>query len=1015
MRNKNECKNTKFYLIGLFAILSVSCGGGGGDDGGGTTNTSAPVVNDFTINSNPAYTNSPVQFNWDVSDINGGTLTCLLDVNNDGTAEYTINDCGNTTTQNHLYSVAGAYSAKLTVSDTSGLMSSQTLSPITIFEPLSVNVSVANNPVASSTRVLYNITLANRSLNAVDSIETRYTVPTGLNFHLAQDAEPNVTYGCGTCYAGNEAVWEIGTLAAGESETITINANAIAGLSDGMLITAPIRVSATGIDTIVADKTVSIYNSPETELALSASTDPVIAGETFTYNIDVGNVSAGTLTTLQLKTLLPSGVSVVSISDGGSEVTPGEIVWNASSLGVTNSLHREVIVTANSNLVGGTILAAQTQLTHDGGLAVDNISEHAVTVVASTLPLKVDISAVDSPVVIGKRLRYNMTLSNPTALPIDGINVLARGAKGLNFHLAQDAEPNVTSGCGTCYAGNEAVWDIGTLAPGESKTITVNANVIATTPAGSLITLPFRITASNQLDTINLVKVVRTYAAPEAELTLSSSTDPVTAGETFTYNIDVGNVSAGTLTTLQLKTLLPSGVSVVSISDGGSEVTPGEIVWNASSLGVTNSLHREVTVTADSNLVGGMILAAQTQLTHDGSLEVDNISEHAVTVVASALPLKVDISVVESPVVIGKRLRYNVTLSNPTALPVDGINVLARGANGLNFHLAQDAEPNVTSGCGTCYAGNEAVWDIGTLAPGESRTITVNANVIATTPPGSLIALPFRITASNQLDTIDLVKVVSTYPATAADLTLSASTDPVTAGETFTYNIDVGNVSAGTLTTLQLKTLLPSGVSVVSISGGGTEVAPGEIVWNASSLGVTNSLHREVTVTADSNLVGGSILAAKTQLTHDGGLEVDNVSEHAVTVVDTASQLSLDISAIPYPVAPGGTLTYSITLNNNSSLPADVVNLIMRVQDGMNFHYSIHAEPDVTSGCGTCYPGNEALWSLGTLAAGSSVTITVNASVNATTTAGTLIATPFRVTSSGQMDTIEKVYVVPVQ
>ena len=66
-------------------------------------------------------------------------------------------------------------------------------------------------------------------------------------------------------------------------------------------------------------------------MALSASTDAVIANETFTYNLDFGNTSGAALTTTALRAFLPAGVTVNSISDGGTEVSTGEVVWSVGN------------------------------------------------------------------------------------------------------------------------------------------------------------------------------------------------------------------------------------------------------------------------------------------------------------------------------------------------------------------------------------------------------------------------------------------------------------------------------------------------------------------------------------------------------------------------------------------------------------------------------------------------------------------------------------------------------------
>ncbi len=76
-----------------------------------------PVITSFTATPNSGNAPLYVTFNWNVSDPDGDTLTCYIDVNNDGNNDYTINDCASTTSQIHTYANAGNYTAKLIVTD----------------------------------------------------------------------------------------------------------------------------------------------------------------------------------------------------------------------------------------------------------------------------------------------------------------------------------------------------------------------------------------------------------------------------------------------------------------------------------------------------------------------------------------------------------------------------------------------------------------------------------------------------------------------------------------------------------------------------------------------------------------------------------------------------------------------------------------------------------------------------------------------------------------------------------
>ncbi|MCF6364408.1 MAG: DUF5011 domain-containing protein [Gammaproteobacteria bacterium] len=463
-----------------------------------------PVINNLSISPDPAYINSAATFSWDVSDANGDTLTCLLDVENDGTNDYTINDCVNNTSQLHTYTVAGDYTAKLTVDDGVNSPVVTTLN-FTVIAPLSTDVSV-NGPAVAGERVLYTITVGNTTSGPIEDVVVSFVVPAELSFNRGVDAEPNASCTAVTCGATTESAWNLETLAAGESRTITINALVNAATLNGVTIALPVTFGAAGISNVQINKTVDVFNTPSADLALSASTDPVVANETFTYQLDFGNTSGGDLTTVELRAFLPAGVTVNSISDGGAEASTGVVVWNEASLSAGTSVYREITVIADG-AAAGDILKLSAELTHDGGLEIDNRSEFAVSVaetagIASLL--SVDIAATPQPVASGGILAYTITVTNGYGLPLDGVSVQFRVPAELSFNRGLDAEPNASCTAVICGATTESAWNLGTMAAGASQIITINATVAASLVDGTLIVTPIRVTATDMEDTINL-------------------------------------------------------------------------------------------------------------------------------------------------------------------------------------------------------------------------------------------------------------------------------------------------------------------------------------------------------------------------------------------------------------------------------------------------------------------------------------------------------------------------------
>ncbi|NOX92980.1 MAG: hypothetical protein GXP18_11180 [Gammaproteobacteria bacterium] len=609
-----------------------------------TVSSAPPVISEFTASPDPAYSTVATTFYWQVSDPEGDTLTCMLDIDNDGTDDYTIDDCANIASREHTYATSNSYTARLTVRDSAN--DTQATVSLTVKPHLLLDVTV-DGPVNADGRAFYTMTVSNVSAAPITDVSVVYTVPAELRFHPTVDTEPDAN--CeSTCTDETEASWTLGTLVAGASRTITVNAVVLSPLDvpTGTLINTPVRVTSPDIiDIVNVTKTVIVNNSPISQLAMSASKDPVIPGEDLVYQFNIGNITATALSNPELRSTLPAGVTVNSISDGGTlDDATGEIVWALASLAAGNTIRREVSVTVDTGVIAGQILTARAELRHDDddSIALDSSAEHAVTVVASTFPLTLNIGAASDPVVANERLLYDITVSNISAVPVNMVEMQFRVPSQLQFHAAVDAEPD-TSCESTCVDGEEASWGLGTLSPGESRTITINAVVLSPpdVPTGTLINASIRVSSSEVIDNINKIKTVAVNNSPMSQLAMSTSKDQAIPGEDLVYQLNIDNITTTTLTNLELRVALPAGVTVNSISDDGTpDGATGEIVWTVDSLEADNTIQREIGVTVDTGTIAGQVLMTRAELRHDGGVALDSSAERAVTVIANAFATK---------------------------------------------------------------------------------------------------------------------------------------------------------------------------------------------------------------------------------------------------------------------------------------------------------------------------------------------------------------------------------------
>ena len=119
-------------------------------------------------------------------------------------------------------------------------------------------------------------------------------------------------------------------------------------------------------------------------------------------------------------------------------------------------------MTGDGSAAPGTILKATASLTYDGGAAVDNLVGYDVPVLAAAQPMTLTVTAALNPAVPGMRDLYTATITNTAGRAIDGVGLYLRVPAGLQFHYANDADPDTA--CGNYVLrpeGNEGVLDVG--------------------------------------------------------------------------------------------------------------------------------------------------------------------------------------------------------------------------------------------------------------------------------------------------------------------------------------------------------------------------------------------------------------------------------------------------------------------------------------------------------------------------------------------------------------------------
>lgn len=207
--------------------------------------------------------------------------------------------------------------------------------------------------------------------------------------------------------------------------------------------------------------------------------------------------------------------------------------------------------------------------------------------------------------------------------------------------------------------------------------------------------------------------------------------------------------------------------------------------------------------------------------------------------------------------IIGQDITYTITVLNSGPLSASGVQARDLLPSGMTY---------VSDDSGGAYNSGSGVWAIpGNIAANGSASLQITANVNATGDYDNLA----EVIASNQPDPDSTPNNAGASPGeddtdtvtitidNSADLSLTKSVNDPTpsVGNTITYTLVVTNSGPNAVTGVQVRDLLPSGVSYTSDNGGGA-YNPTSGVWTIPggiASGATSSLQISATVNGSGN------------------------------------------------------------------------------------------------------------------------------------------------------------------
>ncbi len=365
-------------------------------------------------------------------------------------------------------------------------------------------------------------------------------------------------------------------------------------------------------------------------------------------------------------------------------------------------------------------------------------------------------------------------------------------------------------------------------------------------------------------------------------------------------------------------------------------------------------------------------------------------------------PPDIDLSLTKAdspdPVTPNADLTYTLTVTNHSQAEAKDVKVIDTLPAQTTFVSASVGGFTRThsNGIVTCTAPS--------LAAGATATITIVVKVSQDVTHGTVLTNTAKVTtATSDADTTNDTAVTTTTVASAADLsiTMTDTPDPVVAGQNITYTLHVNNpVGALVAQSVTVTDPVPPNTTFVSaaVTSGPPWTPPttpvggtGNVVFSKGLMGAGESATLQIVVNVNQNTAASTITnTAKVASTTSDPNAANNTATVTTNVIASSADLSINKTDTPDPVAPGDTITYTLTLKNDGpnvaenvtvtdTIPADTALVSATVTSGQGWP----ATPQVDNA------GN-VVFSKASFAAGETATFQIVVRVNPNTTATTI-------------------------
>ena len=311
-------------------------------------------------------------------------------------------------------------------------------------------------------------------------------------------------------------------------------------------------------------------------ISKTVSAAPYIIGGTVTYTITVRNNSPESATNVLVNEQLNSSLRFLDFAatriDASGNATPHTSVFHDEvrgtfDIGVIGGRQSVVITLRATIIAAGTIPNTATVVANQPDPYPGNNTDTAPIIVPA---ISTDLAVVKTitspgPHNVGTKITYTITARNNGPDNATGVFVTDR------LPLNSLRNPQITVSAGTTFTYNDATgifWNIGTLTPNATRTLTVTADIYA--PGNITNTATIGNTEAEQVDQVpgNNSSTVTTpaEAVPLSDLSVNKvivTPGPYALNQEVSYRLVVRNFGPDAATGVKLLDILPPALTFV--------------------------------------------------------------------------------------------------------------------------------------------------------------------------------------------------------------------------------------------------------------------------------------------------------------------------------------------------------------------------------------------------------------------------------------------------------------------